>query len=483
MNNPLALLLAGILAASIAPASPQAVQGPDFNSLAQRFLSDHHLEEATPDTLDLHKLLEENYLHASVGLFDLYFPVRSANDLDHYQRLVGALARAQGKWLEWTEGVSTDSREASKDAKTLAKWADKWDLPRMQKKIGKGELDVLTVSGASSAVTKASGRLALSMERCNSLGLERENGPREPIVLIPDRTDFCRFLAFGGWLYPHHQSSFWDPSAPDWTHTYIDDVKILSTRFAGTRRGPGDLGASMSMDYRSSTGMEQQIVQLAINSMIANYYGDKVPPSLAGSLAVNLVIDLFGECSTRVDGDLRARRTSAREMFVPGGNPDGGILPPNMADSRWRDRHGADHFVGVLKNSMQKPSHKKGAAATGGVFTLLNDSGRAKLNVQGPFLGAAASSESVQTDFLGDQLEFLRSYRSCFMHWLQVKGKRSASKSGTAFATLLREMALNESPELLGEVFAGIYDMPLSDLDRDMDNLESEFIAWLPKAR
>ena len=329
-------------------AAPQVAQGPDFGSLADRFLVDHKIPDASPDTVNFPELLEQNYLHTAVGLFDLYFPVRSVNDLDHYQRLVVALSLAQAQWLEWTEPVSVDGRQAVRDASTLAKWAGKWNLGRMTRKIADGELDILAATRASSTITKASKRFAGSMERCDALGLQRENGPREPIVLIPDRGDFCRFLAFGGWLYPAHQGTFWQPSAVDWTHTYIDNVKILSTRFAAVGRGPGDYSSGMSMDYRSQDGMEQQIVQLAVNSMFANYYGESVPPSLAGSLAVNLVIDMFGECNTRVDGDLRARRTSARELFVPGGNPNGGILPPNLADSRWRDLHGADHFVSEI---------------------------------------------------------------------------------------------------------------------------------------
>jgi len=483
MHYPAAFLLVGSIAMASPLAAPQMAQGPDFGSLADRFLVDHNIPKASPDTVSLPELLEQNYLHTAVGLFDLYFPVSSASDLDHYQRLVVALSMAQAQWLEWTEPVSVDGREAARDAKTLAKWARKWDLGRMAKKVEAGELDILSATRASSTITKASERFAASMERCDSLGLQRENGLREPIVLLPDRGEFCRFLAFGGWLYPAHQGTFWQASAVDWTHTYIDNVKILSTRFAAPGRSSGDYSSGMSMDYRSETGMEQQIVQLAANSMFANYYGESVPPSLAGSLAVNLVIDMFGECNTRVDGDLRARRTSARELFVPGGNPAGGILPPNLADSRWRDRHGTDHFVGVLKRSLQQPKRRRDSDPSGGVFLLLNDSERERLEVRGPFLGSAASGVPVEQQFFGDQLEFLRSYRSCFMNWLRLKGMRSASRSSDAFACLLRDMALNNDPEGLEQIFDELYGMPLSGVDSKLDNLEAEFIEWLPKAR
>ena len=89
----------------------------------------------------------------------------------------------------------------------------------------------------------------------------------------------------------------------------------------------------------------------------------------------------------------------------------------------------------------------------------------------------------MEQQFFGDQLEFLRSYRSCFMHWLRIKGMRSASKSSDAFACLLRDMALNDNPEGIEQVFGELYGMPLSGVDPKLDNLEAEFIEWLPKAR
>ena len=95
------------------------------------------------------------------------------------------------------------------------------------------------------------------------------------------------------------------------------------------------------------TGMQQQIAQLAGNAMIDNLFGDKIPPSLAGALSVNLVIDVYGECNTRVDGDLRARRMAAREFFVPGGASEGGVLPPNLADSLEGQATEADFDTGL----------------------------------------------------------------------------------------------------------------------------------------
>ncbi len=474
---PLAALLA------VSTSLPVAAQGPDFANLADRFLVDHDLGAASPDTVELPQVLESHYLHTAVGLFDLYFPTDSAADIEHYQRMVIALAKAQAEWLDWTAEVGTDARQAQKDAGALAKWASKWDIKRLLREIESGETNLLEATRASSTIVKASERFAASMMRGDSLALERQAGAREPIVLIPERADFVAFLAFGGWLYPDCRDVFWQSEAVNWTHTYIDNIKVLSTRFASGSGGPGGYSAGRSMDYRTSTGMEQQIVQLALNSLFANYYGDRIPPSIAGAMAVNLVIDVYGQCNTRVDGDLRARRTAAREIFVPGGNPNGGILPPNLADSRWRTGHGADYFVNVLQRAHEKRKSSRSAGTQGGAFKLVSDDSRKSKVVAGPFLGANAVVQSLDESYLGEQLEFLRSYRSCFMHWLRMKGGKSASKSEKCFASFLRALAVNEDPEQIEQVFGQVYGRPLSGLMPKGADLESEFMQWLPRAR
>ena len=464
--------------ARLQPTSVTAGGALDYAGLAERFLADHGYADATADTLDLHELVQSSFLHVPMGLYDAYFPASLDSDaIEEYQRLCLSLLEVQGAWLEWTEDVATDAYKVRRDVSTLTKWVRSWKPSRIQKGLEDGVLDMLELTRAKSAQLQAAERFAGYMTMGGSLGLAREGGAREPLVLIPDRAEFTRFLAFGGWLYPQHRGIYWQPSIVNWTHFFIDDVKVLATQFAAPGRSPGDYASGISMDARTETGLEQQVSQLALNSMFSNYYGERLPPSLAGAMAVNLVVDVYGECNTRVDGDLRERRTAAREIFVPGGNPNGGILPPNLADSRWRDGHGSDYFQSPLKRAL----NSKRVQGTQASFQLMDDSERKRVEVLGPFLGTGGSSMALPEDFYGDQLEFFRSYRSCFLNWLRTKG--AGSRSDRDFAELLRALVINDDSEAFEGLFLEAYDKPLSSPDKKVKSLESEFLKWLGKSR
>ncbi|MCP3917587.1 MAG: hypothetical protein GY711_18740 [bacterium] len=481
-------LLAALLICVTANAAPPQRQ-PDYPGLAAEFLARHGKADAQPDTFELKGVLAEHYLHARMGLFDLYLPADGADKdrAEDYRDLCVALLGMQESWLDWLAPATGSPRADKKDIATLTKWVKSWRPGRLVGAAASGDREVLDALDAKDAVREAAERFGRNMGTGMALGLERTEEVREPVVLLHDRYAFVQFLCFGAWLHDHLRSVFWQPDIVNWTHFYVDDVKILALQFAAPGRAAGDLSSGVSMNSRTPTGMEQQVVQLAANSMIANYFGDAVPPSLAGAMAVNLVIDGYGECNTRVDGDLRARRTSAREMFVPGGQSEGGVLPPNLADSRWRDGHGADHFVRVLRHSMQagKGGRKKGFPKGTSFFQLLDDSEIARTTIAAPFLGsAAAGREEPPAKFFGDHLEFLRSYRSCFLYWMQNHAVGSSKRSQRAFAQLLLELARTQKTDDLETVFQATYDgAPLSDVELDKDALEVRFLKWLTRQK
>lgn len=470
-----------LLAVCLCPVS--AAQDLPYATLADRFLAEHGQADVTPAAFELEPFLRERFLHTQAGLFDLYLPpgaARRQSDLRDYQRVVMAVLELQQGWLSWLDPGGRELREVRKDHVALLKWVKRWeiaDLAQHSRESGGSTLEIL---GAKHAVREASERLAGFLTAGGAL-LAREDGQREPLVLVPDRETFTQFLCLGGWKYADLRSVYWQPDIVNWTNFYIDDVKVLAMQFASPNRSPGDYTTGLRMDYKTPTGLEQQIVQLAANSMFANYYGERVPPSLAGALAINLVIDQFGECNTRVDGDLRARRSSAVEIFVPGGNPAGGILPPNMADSRWRENQGSDYFVAELRRALPAKRGRKPL----GTFELLDERERNSAEVTGPFLGiAAAVAEPLPTTYLGDQLEFLRAYRSCFVHWLQAKGAGSSKKACAAsFAELLRGLASIEDASQLEQVFKDVYLKPLSSTEMEKKELEARFLTWLAKGR
>lgn len=465
----------------LALAAPLRAQDLPYERLATQVLEDLGAGDASPDTLDLHGLLDESFVHLAVGIYDLYVPVeqaRTQESLEELQRVALALLGSQERWLEWLEPEIEDPKalkQASKDLKSLGKWIDSWRMRTALRDLEDGELDLLEALSARDSVREASEGLAAYLDRGEALGLEREAGVRERIVLVEDRVRMAQLCSLGGWIYPEHRGVFWQPSIATWTHFYIDDVKFLATRFC-TPRHPGDYATPMRMDARTPTGLEQQIVQLATNSMLANYFGDAIPPTLAGGLAVNLVIDLYGECNTRADGDLRARRTEAREVFVPGGNPNGGLLAKNLADSRWRLEQGSDRFVAALKRAMEVG--RRGPIR----FQLQDDRGRRGLEVHAPFLGSAVVASALEEAYQGDQLEFLRSYRVCFLSWLQERGAGKPSRSEDAFADLLRGLARGTT-DTLEQTLAEVYGAPLSSSEPGDDDLEGQFLEWLRKQR
>lgn len=466
------------LAASLAP-----VQNLPHESLASQLLAEYGYAEATPETFDLHEFVATACLHVPVGIYDLYLPADAAADEDaveEYQRVALALLDAQELWLDWLEDEVEDERalkQARQDHKTLVKWIKGWRARTISAGAEEGSRSLLDALSAKDSLREACERHAEYHARGEALSLGRHAGVREPIVLVQDRVRMVQLCSLGGWIYPTHRNVFWQPGIKTWTHFYIDDVKFLATRLANPR-GPADYATGASMDSRTETGLEQQVVQLATNSMLANYYGDAIPPTLAGGLSINLVIDLFGECNTRADGDLRARRASAREVFVPGGLPSGGILPPNMADSRWRSEHGADHFTAALRRAM--PSARRGVAK----FVLEDDRGRRKAEVVAPFLGSAAieASSPIDGEYHGDHLEFLRAYRSCFLNWLREAGAGSSKRSSQAYASLLKSLARPGEASIEG-VLTTVYGSPLSSAEPGDEDLEGRFLEWLAKQR
>ncbi len=477
-----ALTAAAILFALCPTVAAQGPRPEFYDQLATGFLERHGAADAEASTFNLGEFHAAHFVTAPIGLYEISIEAAALTDgdtADHYKDLVKALTQAQDHWLGWLEEGSPAAEAARKDLAPVAKWVSKWSASDLRSAAQSSGGNVLELMGASDDVQQAAARLREAMTRGTPLGLDRE--PRaEPLILAPNRKSFLELAAFAGWLYPNWQHVFWGEGMPDWTNFFVDDYKVLALEFAQPGRPAGDWIAGLDMNYKVPNGMSQQVVQLAANSMFSNYYGQLIPPSVAGSLAVNLVVEQFGECNTRVDGDLRERRTEAREIFVPGGNPSGGILPANSAESRWREGGGEEFFAEVLNTAQAAGGKGRKRSDQQANFELVSDNASQRTTVQAPFLGSAASHNAEPpSGFYGDRLEFLRAYRSCFMNWLrtEVDGK----KSEETFAQFLMNMAKAENAEAIENVIVSTYEAPLSDPKMDKKSLEARFLAWLKK--
>ena len=435
-------------------------------------------------TFELEEMLDESFVGARVGLFDAYLWGESARDKGwaaDYETVTRELIGTQLLWLRWTSPDGKVPEDVAKDAKKLDGWVKSWSPGALKKASATGG-DLYALLDAKDEVRAAAARFGEYMGKGEAIGLGRSRAVHEPILFIPERRRFLDFMAFAGWLRPELKGLFWDQSVINWTNFYIDRFKVVCFLFAG---GKGDdLLAGRSMNEDARNGLQQQIVQLANIQLIDNYYGSNVPASFAGGLALNMVIDRFGEANTRVDGDLNERRTEAKDIFVPGGNSEGGWLPKFEADSRWRLKdQGADYFLSELEDSQSEGSKKGKARDKVRHFELKDDEKIKQFVVSGPFLGAAALDSAVPPPlFEGDYREFLRAYRTCFVYWIRTHA--AGKDSATRFEELLDELGRVTEATEIEEVFADIYGKPLSSSSvLDKSCLEGAFLAWLPRGK
>ena len=371
--------------------------------------------------------------------------------------------------------------------KALAKWIDGVRASNLSKATDLGGNDLLVLMKADEKTLSAAQRFEDYMRAgaANGLGRDPEFSLREVILLGPSRRDFHELLGLFGWLSPDLQGVYWHNGTVVWTNTYYNDVTAVALEFHTGDTSPGAVFEGINANVRNPTAMQQQVCQLAANALITNYYGAMVSPAFAGAMAINLVIDVFGECATRVDGDLRQRRTEAREVFVPGGQSEGGMLPTNWANSRFRTEEGRDRFIEPLKGAQSagatqaKQERKKGKLVH---FQLKNDSESQRMVISAPFLGTPAGEQPpVPEAFHGDAAEFFRAYRSCFVHWLKTEGAGSKKKSPAAFAALLAKLGEFGQAEDLEAAILEVYGLPLSSEEPSKKDLEGRFLSWLSK--
>jgi len=476
------------------PAGPLSINADElpYDMLAQNFRERYGIENVPREETDFHKVLTDNFMHTQVGIFHLYMSryeldtknaAEGKSSADSFKGIAAALLQAQEKWLDWLAPAGLDQAQVRKDLKTMAGWVKSWRNSVLVKESKEGAQELLDALKAKQKVHEASSRLAVYMGSLAAFGKQRDEPVYEPIVLVPNRKEFVEYMSFAGWIDPELRPIFWKPEVIVWTEFYLLKTKILALEYAAHGTAEGDYEAGVSMNEVAPSGMQQQIVQLATNAMLDNFFGSSVPPAFAGGLSLNLVVEVFGEARTRVDGDLRERRTQAIEIFVPGGNSAGGVLPTNSAGSRWREDNGSHFFARILKGS-QKDGAQMSKKARDKIshFRLLDDDKVKNTVIHGPFLGTPAMDfELPAKAFQGDYVEFLRSYRCGFVNWLHIRALKKKKDAEAKFAELLIELSKSEDSAAFEKTFDRVYELPLSHEELDGNSLEGGFLTWLSK--
>jgi len=463
-----------------APALASAPQGIPYETLAQAVAAEAGLEGADPAATDVEQL--DCFVGLRVGLFDLRLPswVVDEASIEQLRDVALALVDLQTAFLDWLEPLGHDQKAVRADAKGLRSWIKSWRGRTALRKLEEGGADLLAPLGASESIVAAARRFGDSMLAGTSFGLERSETLPEPLILVPQREDFVALVCFCGWLAPDWRAAYWHDGIASWTSASIGRFELLALEYGAPG---GDFKAGIDMNADSETGMLQQVVQLAGNALVDSYFGARVPAGLARALSINLVIDLYGECNTRVDGDLSDRRTEEQEGFIGGGASEGGLLPAVAADSRWREDQGADRFLAVLRAAQKGAAGRVEPGECNRAFELMDGTQKVRMAVLAPFLGTAAKStkRALPDSLAGDYAEFLRAYSTCFAWWLRAKSRGQAGASASAFAELLQRLAQGAEADGLESLSAEVLGKPLSAAEPTPDDLEGEFLKWLSR--
>ncbi|MFN0008168.1 MAG: hypothetical protein ACKVXR_09695 [Planctomycetota bacterium] len=466
------------LAAALAAAG-----GIDHEKVAKDFLATHGLRDMAPAEVRIDELLAKHYLTGRAGIFEVYFPVAGlesrASDL---KDCLAALVEAQEQLLEWSKPSGRDQKAVRADLKAVAGWLKTVRPQALAKAKDAAGKDLTAILGAPEAVSAASERLAASFGRGEALGLSRDPPGKVRLMLAPTRREFAELVCFVGWWSEEWRASYWVDSISDWSTTWMDDIQVIALEYAAPGHLPEDYSSGEALNKRDPKVMEQQVVQLSVLRAFEQLFGERVPAAFSTGLAMNLVIDQFGEINTRVDGDLRGRTANRREVFVPGGASGGGFLPKNSAETRWREDRGKDRFLRVLRLAQKEGTGaEKDAKNKVAGFALRSDKGGEMHVAKAPFLGAAAAEGQAPPEaFQGDFEEMLRGYKCAFIYWLQSKAGGPDKASREKFAQLIEKLA---DPALEFEAtFQAVYEgAALSDADAGKDSLEGKFLLWLAK--
>jgi len=448
-------------------ALPVAKDEAVFVELANRWLKRHELTEAEARKGSWTRLQEHGFAHLDLGTFLVDVPAAELSNAESVARLaetVQALLDVQQGWMRWA------GAHPSAPLDELLNWIKAWSPGTFAHLPEDGDLAKLAGDKVQASYT------AWRTEQSAGawLGLELRAAQ---LFVFPHRAEFTEFVALIGWLDKFQHASAWGPTLGTWLEYMARDWQLVTLEY-------GVAGKPEGVDKRNPKALRELVAQVASRAFLARLSHSELDPSLANALANTMVIDLYGELDTRIDGDVRARSSQGRSEFVPGGNPNGGFLPPTSAENRWRGSKGKDHFLVVLAAAL-KSGGKSGSSKLDrqGTFELESDGSDKTARVQAPFLGPGGKAPDAAV--LPDYLELVRCYGVGFLHWLRTKESGTDVASAKRFADFLHLLAKDTKAADLPGLFQQAYGEPLSATKGaelfEPSTLEGRFLTWLAK--
>ncbi len=476
--------LTALLACSASLGSmPTALAGGevDFAGLAERYFKTHEMAGRAPAEVGLEELLDQHYTLAQVGAIDVRVPREFLDDkgcVEDFKDSIAATLSVHQLWLDWLGAPAAEAAKARTDIAEISKF-----LKTAKAGVGSTKHKLFwDCFAGSAAIAPALERLRDGFRSGALLGVTPLSTKTQVLVLAPNREHFMQLAGVVGQREESARSLYWNDNLANWTEFGWQQTQVIALQYPPIKPNLQNFGEGVAMDSREPTGLMQNVAQRAAVTLCWHTFGSSLDPAIETAIGQVAVIDLYGENNTRSGGSGRSNSTDGITAFIPGGNSNGGVLPPTNAESGWRQGAGKDYFVKVLKDA-QKVGAKSGAKAKEEklvYFQLKSDDTSKRTYVRAPFFGSAAQGKELPPpEFLTDYLEFFRAYKSCFLHWLREESAAKPEECRGKFAELLRQVAEAGSAAGFEEVVGEVYGRPLSSVDLAQETLEMRFLGWL----
>jgi len=487
-----ARLAGGFVSALLLVAARPAPQAaPDYTATAAAYVSSHGLSDLPKDETAVEPALGKAYADLDIGLFHVHYPWAALADAkrgDELKQILLGLVDLQQRWIQWLDEREPATKSAAPpvppEIATVRRWIAGWKMESIRKATASSDASrsLLTAAGGDAAVVSALKGLAAGMRDGSMARLSVAATPTH-LVLAAKRSEFQGLVAYVGWLNEEWKKMAWTAALNARTEFHVNEYVFLALETPAP--DGGDPGLAMN---REPTGLVQHVTQYASDRLIKSWCGGGIDPQVHTGLAVNLVIELYGENNSRVFGSGEGNKTPARNKFVRGGQSHGGKLAKINADGQWRVDKGKDYFADALRVSQTEGAKQATKEKIGSQNPVANFSLDCKDNpgdhelAVAPFLGAAAAAKEIPENFFGDYQEFLRAYRAGFVRWLSTKAEPKAGSEPRPFSRLLRA-CIAEPSKPFDEKAAEIYGVPVTAADATTPSLEWQFLAFIPKQK
>lgn len=470
------------------PGGAQVDEGFPFERVGEEYTAAHPFGSDGEVHSSLEGLLQRHFVQASLGLFDVSYPVAALRERDafrQFQELCMGLLQLQDRFLYWTEGAEPRrGRWARDDLESVAAWVKGWK-PSELAALGDSSpsLDLTEALEPEAEAKAALASFRDGMRRGTCVGAERAMPTGERMLLAPTRTDFVGIASFAGLHDPSYRPILWAKSVPQWTVFRWSGSIVLALEHPA---GDEDYRRGLRLDAREKTGLLQHVLHHAMTLLTARYFATALDPTLEAGLGTMIVIDMLGENNSRVGGATSGDSTPPRSKFVRGGQSSGGKLPQVSADTRWRAEKGKDYFEDVLRRELKsgmKEASQQHLDTRKASFALESATDpRSRLVVTAPFLGDAPGTPTIPPEYTDDSAEFFRAYSCAFARWLRDRLRKTPSgrDAREAFADLLtRAVPGAEAGTRFEQLVQDVYGLPLTSSSEGEDSLEARFLKFL----